>query len=83
MVLREERRDVKVREVLVPDVQTARRVGFLKSPTVRVNRIDIEPAAGDTKDFRFMRRRYAGVVPSRDLIRSAIRSALASGGGEQ
>jgi hypothetical protein len=82
-VVREEGCDARVREVLVPDLETARRVGFLGSPTVRVNGIDIEPAAVDTKDFGLMCRRYAGGVPSRDLIRSAIRSALESRGEEQ
>ena len=50
-VLREEGCDAEVREVLVPDVETARNVRFLGSPTVRVNGIDIEPNAG-TKGFR-------------------------------
>ena len=82
-VLREEGYRADVREVLVPDVSTAERVKFLGSPTVRVNGIDIEPAAVDRKDFGFMCRRYAGGVPSHELIRSAIRLALESGGGEQ
>jgi hypothetical protein len=82
-VVREEGCDARVREVLVPDVETARRVGFLGSPTIRVNGIDIEPDAVDTKDFGLMCRRYVGGVPSRELIRSAIRSALESGGSEQ
>ncbi len=82
-VLREEGCTADVREVLVPDLQTAQRVNFLGSPTVRVNGIDIEPAALDRKDFGLMCRRYAGGVPSHELIRTAIRSALESEGGEQ
>jgi hypothetical protein len=82
-VLREEGCSAAVREVLVPDVQTAQRVNFLGSPTVRVNGIDIEPAALDRKDFGLMCRRYAGGAPSHELIRAAVRSALESGGGEQ
>ena len=72
-----------VREVLVPDLETAQHLGFLGSPTVRVNGIDIEPAAINRTDFGLMCRRYMGGVPSRELIRSAIRSAAESGGGEQ
>jgi hypothetical protein len=82
-VLREEGCGADVREILVPDVETALHVGFLGSPTVRVNGIDIEPAAIDRKDFGLMCRRYRGGVPSHELIRSAIRSAAESGGKEQ
>jgi hypothetical protein len=81
-VLREEDSSADVREVLVPDVSTATRVKFLGSPTVRVNGIDIEPAAKDRRDFGLMCRRYAGGVPSHDLIRAAVRSA-SNGRGEQ
>ncbi|HEY4046553.1 MAG TPA: DUF2703 domain-containing protein [Acidobacteriaceae bacterium] len=78
-ILREEGCNVEVREVLVPDVETAQRVNFLGSPTVRVNGIDIEPAAQDRKDFGLACRRYTGDVPSGELIRSAIRSASNQG----
>jgi len=79
-VLHEEGCGADVREVLVPDVETTQHVGFLGSPTVRVNGIDIEPAAIDRKDFGLMCRRYTGGVPSHELIRSAIRSAPRSAG---
>jgi len=82
-VLHEEGCSAEVREVLVPDVQTAQRVNFLGSPTVRVNGIDIEPAAADRKDFGLMCRRYTGGVPSHELIRSAVRSASNHEGGTQ
>ena len=82
-VLREEGCSADVREVLVPDVSTAKRVKFLGSPTVRVNGIDIEPAAKDRKDFGLMCRRYAGGVPSHELIRAAVRSASNEGHGQR
>jgi len=82
-VLREEGYRAEVREVLVTDVSTAERVEFLGSPTVRVNYIDIEPAARDRRDFGLMCRRYAGGAPSHELIRAAIRSASNDGGGQQ
>jgi hypothetical protein len=79
-VLRDERCDAEVQEVLVPDEVTAQREQFLGSPTVRVNGIDIEPGASARKDFGLMCRRYAGGAPSHELIRTAVRSALESGG---
>lgn len=82
-VLREEGRRADVREVLVPDESTAKTVKFPGSPTVRVNGIDIEPAARDRRDFGLMCRRYADGVPSHELIRAAVRSASNDGGGEQ
>lgn len=74
-VLREEGCDAKVREVLVPDVETAHNVRFLGSPTIRVNGVDIEPTAKERKDFGLMCRRYANGIPSHELIREAVRSA--------
>jgi hypothetical protein len=82
-VLREEGCRADVREVPVPDVSTAERVNFLGSPTVRVNGIDIEPAAKDRRDFGLMCRRYAGGAPSHELILAALRTASKDGGGEQ
>ena len=74
-VLREEGCDAEVREVLVPDVETAHNVRFLGSPTVRVNGLDIEPKAEERKDFGLMCRRYSSGIPSHELIREAVRSA--------
>jgi hypothetical protein len=74
-VLREEGCDAEVREVLVPDVETAHNVRFLGSPTVRVNGVDIEPKAEERKEFGLMCRRYASGIPSHALIREAVRSA--------
>jgi hypothetical protein len=74
-VLRGEGCDAEIREVLVQDTDTARKLRFLGSPTVRVNGIDIEPTAKERKDFGLMCRRYANGIPSDELIRKAIRSA--------
>ncbi len=82
-VLREEGCTADVREVLIPDASTAERVKFLGSPTVRVNGIDIEPAARDQRDFGLMCRRYASGAPSHELIRAAVQSASNKGGREQ
>ena len=75
VVLREEGCGTDVREVLVSDVKSAQRVGFLSLPTVRVNGIDIEPAAKDRRDFGLTCRCYAGGAPSHELIGAAVRSA--------
>jgi len=75
-VLREESCPACVREVLVPDVETAHRVQFPGSPTVRVNGIDIEPAAQGRMEFGLICRRYTGGVSSDELIRAAVRSAM-------
>ena len=78
-VLREESCHAEIREVLVTDGEAARIWRFLGSPTVRVDGIDIEPAANERQDFGFMCRRYSTGLPSRELIRKAIRSASAMG----
>jgi hypothetical protein len=82
-VLREEGHDAEVREVLVPDAQTAQQVRFLGSPTVRIDGIDIEPPARERRDFGLMCRRYSGGIPSYELIRIAVRSAVAIGGTQK
>ena len=82
-VLHDEGFRADVREILVQDVSTAQRLNFLGAPTVRVNGIDIEPAAMERRDFGLMCRRYAGGVPSHLLIRAAVRSASNQGGEEQ
>lgn len=75
-ILQDEDRDAEVREVFVPDGETAQRVSFLGSPTVRINGVDIEPSADGRKDFGLMCRRYSEGIPPYELIRAAVRSAL-------
>ena len=49
--------DIRLRPITTPAAaQTAR---FLGSPTVRVDGIDVEPAAGDRTDFGLKCRLYA------------------------
>jgi hypothetical protein len=79
-VLREEGWRADVQEVPVPDLQTAQNVKFLGSPTVRVNGLDVEPSARSRREFGLMCRRYPEGIPSRELIRAAVRSALMNGG---
>jgi hypothetical protein len=77
-VLRDEACNAEVREIPVPDAETARKLRFLGSPTVRVNGVDIEPDTIDSSggDFPIICRYYAGGAPSYELIRAAVRAAL-------
>jgi hypothetical protein len=63
-------------ETKVDNFETAQSQRFLGSPSVRVNGIDIEPAARVKTDFGIMCRRYDGSgVPPESLIQSAIVNA--------
>ena len=66
--------------VNVDTVEAAMHVRFLGSPTVRVNGVDVEPAARQTVDCGLMCRtyRYDNEVlgaPSLEMIRKSIRQA--------
>jgi mercuric ion transport protein len=79
-VLQEENLAADLVEVNVGDDATARSVGFLGSPTVRVDGLDVEPSARSSKEFGLMCRTYAEGnrrvgVPPRELIRTALREA--------
>ncbi|MGQ9635344.1 MAG: DF family (seleno)protein [Bryobacteraceae bacterium] len=79
-VLREEGLAADVVEVNVRDEAAARALGFPGSPTIRVDGLDVEPAARSAKDFGMMCRTYtegsrrAGLPPS-EMIRQALREA--------
>jgi copper chaperone CopZ len=78
--LQEESLAADLVEVNVGDEATARSVGFLGSPTVRVDGLDVEPSARSSKEFGLMCRTYAEGnrrvgVPPRELIRTALREA--------
>jgi MerT mercuric transport protein len=85
-ILAEERISAPVTEVKVADLPAAQRTGFLGSPTIRVNGLDVEPAARAARDYGVMCRTYEvngrrEGLPSRDMLRKAIREA-GSGGVE-
>jgi hypothetical protein len=79
-VLTEEDTPAEMVEVEVKDMATARRIGFLGSPTVLVDGQDVEPAARAERTFGLSCRTYidsgrrAGVPPS-EWIRAAVREA--------
>ena len=61
-------------ETRVTDQDMAVAVGFLGSPTVRINGLDIEPSARHRTPFGMMCRTYdhSGCLPSDELIRNAM-----------
>lgn len=80
-VLREEGVEAEVVEVNVPDDGGAKEVGFLGSPTVRVNGVDVEPCARSSREYGIMCRTYMvgqkrEGAPSKDLLRAALREVL-------
>lgn len=63
-------------EIEVPDAEAAKVVGFLGSPTIRVNGLDIDPASRTATETGFACRCYAGGLPSEDMICAALREGL-------
>ena len=67
-----------VKEIPVPDSDTAERLRFLGSPSIRVNGRDVDPSALASESFGLICRTYGdgyyqSGVPSAELIRQAIR----------
>ena len=50
-LLREEGAVAEVVEVNVSDASIAQKVGFLGSPSIRVNQLDVEPEARAARDY--------------------------------
>jgi copper chaperone CopZ len=80
-VLKEEGIAAEIAEVKVEDETAARAIGFLGSPSIRVDGCDVEAAARSSKDFGMMCRTYLEGrnrvgLPSREMIRAAIREAM-------
>jgi copper chaperone CopZ len=68
----------EVSEVNVPDASVAQEVGFLGSPSIRVNGMDVEQAARSAREYGMMCRTYVvngqrEGLPSREMILQAIR----------
>ena len=84
-VLALENTSAEIVEVEVKDVATADRIGFLGSPTVRVDGQDVDPAARSEGPFGLSCRMYidngcrAGAPPV-EWVRAAVRQRCASGG---
>lgn len=70
-----------MQEIKIRDESTAKARNFFRSPTIRVNGLDIEVDARDTAEMGFACRRYSGGIPSEEMIRSALREARTPGEG--
>jgi hypothetical protein len=77
-VLSQEGLPADITEIEVKDPAAAKELGFVGSPTVRVDGLDIEPDCRTGTVTGFACRRYAGGLPSEELIRAAIREARES-----
>jgi hypothetical protein len=62
----------EVAEIEVPDAEVARAVGFLGSPTIRVDGLDIDPSSRAATSAVMACRCYAGGLPSAEMIRAAL-----------
>src|SRR5260370_30037926 len=79
-LLRDEGISAEVLEVNVREPSIAQELGFLGSPTVRVNGQDVEPEARTAREYGMMCRTYPvggrrEGLPSREMLREAIRGA--------
>jgi hypothetical protein len=77
-LLGEEGVSAEVLEVSVRDESIAQKVGFLGSPSVRVNGLDVEPEARAALEYGMTCRTYVvngrrEGLPSREMLRLAIR----------
>ena len=78
-VMKEQGIATMLAEVEVANAQAAKAVGFLGSPTIRVNGLDIDPASRSATEAGFACRCYAGGLPSEDMIRAALLEAQKQG----
>ena len=87
-LLREEGISAEVLEVNVRQPSLVHELGFLGSPTVRVNGQDVEPEARTARDYGMMCRTYSvngrtEGTPSCEMVRKAIREATSAGAPER
>jgi hypothetical protein len=74
-VIHQEGISADVNEIEVPNEAAAKDLGFLGSPTIRVNGVDIEPASRNAVVTGFACRCYPGGLPSTEMILAALREA--------
>lgn len=79
-VLAQEGAAAEMVEIAVNDIAAAQRIGFLGSPTIRVDGQDVEPAARTERAFGLSCRTYTDDgrrtgAPPRAWIRAAVREA--------
>ena len=68
--------DAEIREVPIETPEDAEALRFVGSPSVRVNGLDIEPAAREQSEFALSCRLYGDAgVPPKQLLVKALREA--------
>lgn len=75
VVLDQEGIPAEVAEIEVKDEPSARALGFLGSPSIRVNGLDVEPGSRTGRPTGLACRRYPGGLPSEEMIRAALKEA--------
>jgi hypothetical protein len=83
-VLAEEGLSAEVLEINVSESSFAQNIGFLGSPSIRVNGLDVEPEARGAHTYGMMCRTYAvngqrEGLPSREVLRQAIHEQMVGG----
>ncbi|WP_263356593.1 DUF2703 domain-containing protein [Acidicapsa ligni] len=84
-ILRSEQINVPVDEIEVTDAAMAQKVGFLGSPSIRIDDLDIEPDVRGLQTFGFGCRTYSDAegrrsgIPSANIIKRALYEASAPG----
>ena len=74
-VLRQERMSVPLMEIEIHDEREAIKMGFVGSPTIRVNGLDLDPKSRAEGAAGMACRYYTGGLPSEDMICAALREA--------
>ncbi|MCL5744163.1 MAG: cation transporter [Acidobacteria bacterium] len=79
-ILNEESAPAEIIETVVPDEASAQAHGFIGSPTIRIDGVDVEAAARASKEFGMACRTYLDAgnrvgLPPREWIRKAVREA--------
>ncbi len=76
-ILRQEGLSTGISTIEVKNESDAKALRFFGSPTVRVNGVDIDADSRHIDDTGLACRRYAGGIPSDEMIRTAITDASA------
>jgi copper chaperone CopZ len=81
-ILQQEGRPEHVEEINVTSPEQAQALGFLGSPTIKINGVDVEPEARDSEAYAMACRTYRNAgkqegQPSAEIIRAAVREAAA------
>lgn len=74
-VLEQERISVPLVEVEIHDEREAKKIGFLGSPTIRINGLDVDPKWRAGTATGMACRYYNGGLPSEEIICAALREA--------